>query len=155
MLDRRRLEAAATNSSVGLLADNVLLALLRQIGQQSLRDRDRQALADAHQLLHALTELRRDEVATGSVLRTMAPLTALDESTTALASALSGDMASEIQRHMHTIDNILSGQADADAVLQLQTFFERLAQETLERSRTTFSSPREELGEWTKKVSIY
>ncbi len=153
VLDRRGLEAAATSSSLGLLADDVLLALLRQIGQQPLTDRDRQALTQALQLLRAFTELRRDEVATGPVLRAIAPLTALDESTSALASALTGDRESGIQRHIQTIDTILAGQADDDSVLQLQTFFERLAEETLERSRSMFSSPREDIREWIRKAS--
>jgi hypothetical protein len=153
VLDRRGLEAAATSSSIGLLADDVLLALLRQIGEQSLTERDREVLTHALELLRAFTELRREQVATGHVLRAMAPLTALDESTSALASALSGDMASEIQKYIQTIDTILSGQANDDSVLELQAFFERLAEETLERSRSMFSSPREDISEWIRKAS--
>lgn len=152
VLDRRILEIAATSGWLGLLADDVLVALVHQFAKQPLSDRDRQALSNALDVLSASTVLSRHEVVTGPVLRSMAPLATIDETAGALTSAVAGDRSSEIQKHIETLRALLAGAADESALLDLRNYFERLADQTLQRSQST-TSPRDETREWIRTAS--
>ena len=153
VLDRHRLEVAASSGSLGLLADDVLLALLRQGASESLSERDRRALTQARDILKAVIELQGQEVTSGSLLCSMAPLAALDETTDAVSTALTGDMHDAITRYVRAIDQILEGQANESVVADLRALFERLAELTWARSDAIVHPPREQHHEWIKTVS--
>jgi hypothetical protein len=153
VLDRHRLEVAASSGSLGLLADDVLLALLRHAAHEPLSDRDRRALTQARDLLKAVVQLQGQEVASSSLLRSMAPLAALDETVDVVSTARTGGLEDAITQHVMAIDQILEGTASESMIADLHALFERLAELTWARSDAIVHPPREQHHEWIKTVS--
>lgn len=153
LLDRHRLEVAASSGSLGLLADDVLVAIVHQQARRPLSERDRDALSRALVVLQAVTRLQGDEVVASPGLRTMAPLGALDEAAGTVNSALTGDLSSSLARYVDSIEALLQGQADDSAVLDLRALFERLANVTMARTEAMVHPPREQHDEWIKTAS--
>jgi len=153
MLDRHRLEVAVSNGAMGMLADDVVVALLHQLAEGHLEQRDRQVLERAREILAAVTQLDGREVATGSVLRTMAPLRALDEAFETVNSASHGeDFKGAITAYIETLNSILAGQVKETETTQLKELFERIAQLTFARSEDLARPSRDERHEWIKKA---
>lgn len=155
MLDRNALEIAAGSGSLGLLADDVLIALVHELSARTLTGRDRLALERAQSLLKAVTELQQNEIVTGPLLRSMAPLNALNEAADAVSSATTGDVSADIARHLATIDGILNGHAEPDSVSDLRQLFERLSEFTWNRSNSLVRPARDQWDQWIRTVSKF
>ena len=153
MIDRNAFEIAAGSGSLGLLADDVLIALVHQLAARTLTDRDRLALERAQVLLEAVTELQQNEIVMGPLLRSMAPLNALNEAADAVSSATTGDVSAEIARHLATIADILNGHPEVSAVSDLRQLFERLSEFTWNRSNTLVRPARDQWDQWIRTVS--
>ena len=154
MLDRHRLEVAVSNGALGMLADDVVVALLHTLSGRQLEDRDRSALQRARDILAAVTQLEGREVATGSVFRTMAPLRAIEEAfETVNTASQTPDLSNAIAGYIKTLDGILSGgQELPEATGQLKDLFERIAEHTFTRSEEMVRPNRDERYEWIKKA---
>jgi hypothetical protein len=153
VLDRHRLEVAISNGSLGMLADDVVVAALHYLAGTMLSNRDREVLARAVDVLKAVTELDGRQVVTGPTLRTMAPLNALDETFEAVTSAsASADLSGAITGYIETVNSILASNATPANVMELKELFERLAQLTLARSEEMVRPSRDERHEWIKKA---
>ena len=137
-----------------MLADDVVVALLRTLSGRQLEERDRSALQRARDILAAVTQLEGREVATGSVFLTMAPLRAIEEAFETVNSASqTADLSHAIAGYIETLDGILNtGQQPPDTTGQLMDLFERIAEHTFTRSEEMVRPSRDERYEWIKKA---
>ena len=158
MLDRRRLEIALNNGSLGMLADDVVVALIHYGARRRLSDRDRVSVEKAAAILSAVTQMSGRELATGAVLRTMAPLSALNETFEQVtnASALSAEEFTEtIKRYVDILRGVLSNSASRQDAIAVRDLFERLAQLTLVRSDDIVRPSRDEQEQWTNRALTF
>jgi len=156
MLDRRRLEIATSNASLGMLADDVLIAIFHYLSGVGLDHPDRHSLQRALGILRAVTELDTRQVATGSILRTMAPLGALEETLVQVTNASGGadtdNLGSLISIYIAELEAVLNNTAENDQVQHIKDLFERLAESTLSQSEDVVRPSRDDRQEWINKA---
>src|SRR4051812_6901687 len=110
------MEAATGAASLGMLADDALIAIVRYQKGTSLLDRDRRALERAGQVFEAIRELGTRQVVVRSTLRDMAPIGVLDETFQAITDAREGegeggDLAAALAQLQDAIKAVLAGTA--------------------------------------------
>lgn len=156
MLDRHGVEAAASAASLGMLADDALMALVHYQKGADLSTRDRQALERASEVFGAIKDLGNRQVVVRSTLRDMAPVGVLDETFQALAHARDAetreDLASGLNRFQETILNVMKGKASQESAEDLRKFLDRLGAITLARSDVLSRPGPEERGRWIREA---
>lgn len=152
MLDREGLGSASGAASLGMLADDAALALMRyRKGRTSLVDRDKAALEQALGILHAISELGERRIEPTPALKAMASLGVLDETVQAVsdASTTSSDHGIKVLGALQDgIRAVLAGDADQPTTERLQQFFDRLGAVTLARSEEIVQPRREQRAKW-------
>lgn len=155
MPDRQGMEVASGATSLGMLADNALIAILRYERGEPLSERDLEILEEARQLLEAISELGTREVVVASRVRDMAPIGVLDETFRAIGDAHPGDsedLAAGILWLQSAIDEVLAGGADNSTLIRLRAFFDRLGDITLARADLFARPGREQRENWIRQA---
>ena len=152
MLDREGLGSASGVASLGMLADDALLAVVRYLGGQAATERDRKALEQAMQVLQTIGELGERRVEPTSGLRAMASLGVLDETVQAVTHASpgvdAGDLVAALTQLQDAIRSVLAGNAHRDTATRLKVFFDRLGVITLAKSEEVVRPGREQRVKW-------
>jgi len=155
VLDRQGVEAATGAASLGMLADDVLIAVVRFQKGLPLSDRDRGALDRAAKVIGGIRELGTRQIVLRSTLRDMAPVGVLDETFQAIAAAREGqaeNLAAGLESVQQAIEEILAGTAEEAASRRLREFFDRLGAITLARSEDIARPGREQREKWIKEA---
>lgn len=135
-----------------MLADDAVIAVIHFLEERELTRRDREALERAQDIFETVAALDSRHVVGAQTLRTMAPISALDETFDAVAGAgrPQGDLLEVIQRIQATVDAILAGDAERDDALEVKGLFDRLADITLAKTEQVTRPSRHERYEWIK-----
>jgi len=151
LLDRDGLGSASGTASLGMLADDALLAVVRYQAGRTLAESDRASLEQALQVLQAIGELGERRVEATSGLRAMASLGALDETVQAITDASKAETAGPLDVLKELQDGIravLAGKAEGETTERLRVFFDRLGAVTLARSEEIVRPRREQRVKW-------
>ena len=155
MLDRHGVEAATGAASLGMLADDALIAVVHYQKGEPLSERDRRAFERAVEVFEAIRELGTRQVVVRSTLRDMAPVGVLDETFQAITDAREGeseDLAAGLARLQEAIKDVLAGTAKGEASQRLREFLDRLGAVTLARSEEIARPGREQRGKWIREA---
>jgi hypothetical protein len=155
--DRLDIEAASGSATLGMIADDALIAVLHFDEGKPLTDRDRAALSTLKDVLAGVEQLSSRSVTAPTHLRSMAPPAVLDETFQAVASArrhqYGDDVTAAFAQLKADIEAVLGGRVDEQAALRLRAFLDRLAAVTLARSEKLARPGREHHPEWMRTVS--
>lgn len=156
MVDREGMSAATGVASLGMLADDALIAIVRYQEGRTLQPREREALTRASELIGAVGELGKREIVATSGLRAMSSIGVLDETFQALTGATpdasTTDFADAMTQLQRTISALLEDRAESSALDALRLFFDRLGSITLARSEEVARPSREHRGKWIREA---
>jgi hypothetical protein len=149
------MEAAAGAASLGMLADDALIATLRYLEDAELSERDRAALERSLSVLETIRELGGRQVVVRAHVRDMAPVGVIDETFQAITDAREGEeeeLAVTVGRLQDAIKSILAGTADKELAAKVREFFDRLGAITLARSEEVTRPAREQRDRWIREA---
>lgn len=154
MRDRQQLEELTGTISLGLLAEELVLAAGRALRSETLGDRELQTLETGHQLLERLGRVTFGVVPPPSTRRMDTDEAYLD-AFRAVRLQAPGEPAQEyMRRHAAVLARVLKQENlspdDRASLAEIQDFFARLGELTLARANYVFDRSRKEPFAWIR-----